>query len=508
MMSYRQNEEITTEDLSPLVAENSFIGAKPDMQPLPAFAEIKDKLPQPVWQGHEDVIRCYYAAWDVAFGNLRQPKEGTGFVSPFIDTAFNGCTFMWDSSFMLMFGKYADHIFPFQGTLDNFYSHQHRDGFICREIEEDTGREHFTRHDPSATGPEVMAWCEWEYYENFGDRERLDRVFLPLMAYHRWMKAHHTWPDGSYFSSGWGCGMDNVPRLMEEYDQRKSHGHMVWVDVCMQALLDCKCLIKMATQLGKTEYLPELQEEAAQLEKLINEKLWDEASGFYYDLWKNGKFNMARHIGAFWGLIADCIPRERTDRMVALLEDETEFKTAHRIPTLTQNHPGFVPDGRYWRGGVWASTNYMALKGLIKYGYTALAHQIGKEHLQTVVDIWKRENTLFECYAPTGDGPSTTAKGNPVRRDFVGWTGLSPISTLFEFVFGIRANIPENKITWDLRLTEAHGIKNYPFGKDGVATLYCEKRENPMEAPKITFESNLPVTLEITWGDGQKIVIK
>lgn len=507
-MSYGQNEELTVEDLSPLVAENFFIGAKPNTAPLPVFKEIKDQLPQPVWDGHPNAIACYYHAWEIAFGNLRKPQPGTGFVSPFIDTAFNGCTFLWDSAFMLMFGKYADRIFQFQGTLDNFYSHQHRDGFICREIEEDTGREHFTRHDPSATGPEVLSWCEWEYYKNFGDRQRLERVFAPLLAYHRWMKNHHTWPDGSYFSSGWGCGMDNTPRLMAQYDQRKSHGHMVWVDVCMQALFDCKCLIKMANVLQKEEYLPELQEEADHLEKLVNERLWDEKTGFYYDLWHNGKHNMVRHIGAYWGLLAGCVSPDRASRMVALLEDEAEFKTPHRIPTLTQNHPEYVPDGRYWRGGVWASTNYMALTGLTKYGYNALAHQIAKTHLETIVKLWQQDGTLYECYAPTGDGPSTTAKGNPVRRDFVGWTGLPPISVQFEFVFGIRADVPNNKITWDLRLTEAHGIKNYPFGKEGVVTLLCQERKDQNEAPKITFTSNIPVKLEVLWGDGQCITFQ
>jgi len=248
-----------------------------------------------------------------------------------------------------------------------------------------------------------------------------------------------------------------------------------------------------------------LEEEAAHLEALINEKLWDEETGFYYDLWKDGNFNMVRHIGPFWGLLVGCIPNDRAERMIALLEDEAEFKTPLRIPTLTQNHPGFVPDGRYWRGGVWASTNYMALNGLANYGYNALAHRIAGEHLEKVVEIWKRENTLFECYAPTGDGPSTTAKGNPVRRDFVGWTGLVPISLLFEFVFGIRADVPGGKITWELRLLQAHGIKNYPFGKDGLVTLLCEKRESEHETPKITFESNIPVKLEVIWGEGQRI---
>lgn len=178
-----------------LVEENTFIGKSISENPLPTFDEAKDRLPEPVWENHDDYIKCYRRAWEIAFRNLKKPKEGTGFVSDFIDTAFNGCSFMWDSAFMLMFGKYAQRIFNFQGTLDNFYSHQHRDGFICREINENTGEENFSRYDPSATGPEVLPWCEWEFFLNFGDMERLKKVFPPLMAYHRWMAENHTWPE-------------------------------------------------------------------------------------------------------------------------------------------------------------------------------------------------------------------------------------------------------------------------------------------------------------------------
>jgi hypothetical protein len=165
-----------------------------------------------------------------------------------------------------MFGKYAGKIFRFQETLDNLYSHQHRDGFICREIEEETGRDRFTRHDPSATGPEVMPWCEWEYYLHFGDKERLAKVFPPLMAYRRWMAEHHTWPDGTCFSSGWGCGMDNLPRQMPGYLPEFSHGHMIWVDACMQALYSCQVLIGMAKVLGREEFIAELAAERDHLQ--------------------------------------------------------------------------------------------------------------------------------------------------------------------------------------------------------------------------------------------------
>ena len=496
------NREITIPRKTALVQENSFIGQAAEQAALPHFTEIRNQLPKPVWEGRQDVIDCYYRAWEIAFGNLRQPVAGSGFVSNFIDTAFNDCLFMWDSSFILMFGKYANRIFNFQKTLDNLYAHQHPDGFICREITEKTGEDRFTRHDPSATGPEIMAWSEWEYFLNFGDKDRLARVFPPLMAYHQWMREHHTWPDGTYFSSGWGCGMDNVPRMMEGYSPEFSNGHMIWVDACMQEVLTCNILTEMATVLGRTEFVVELTEERDRLVKVINDKLWHEPTGFYYDLWKDGKHNMVRHVGAFWSLIAACAPEERATKIIAYLEDEGEFKTPHRVPTLAKSHPEFAPAGNYWRGAVWAPTNYMVLKGLDQYGRSDLSYTIAKEHVDAVVDVFKRDYTLYENYTsvPGVDGKIT--KGTPAKSDFVGWTGLSAISILFEFVFGIKPDVVKNKITWHVNLLEEHGVQQYPFGKDGMLTLLCGERNSPEEKPVITVCSNVPVTLEIIWGDG------
>ncbi|MBO5195607.1 MAG: glycoside hydrolase [Clostridia bacterium] len=366
---FKQNDEITLPPQPvPLVAENYFITKEPDTTPLPTFEDSKAKLPIPTWDGHDDYIRCYWRAWELAFGNLGSPIPGTGFVSNFIDTAFNGCVFMWDTSFILMFGKYADRIFNFQGTLDNLYSHQHKDGYICREIEEATGRDHFTRFDPASTGPDIMAWCEWEYYLNFGNKDRLAKVFPPLMAYHRWMSEFRTWPDGTYWSSGWGCGMDNLPRVQPGYSVMYSHGHMIWVDACMQELNNCNILIKMAEILDRKEFIPELEAERNNLEAVINQKLWDEETGFYYDLWKTGEWNKVRHAGAFWALLAECASPERAEKLIAHLEDENAFKTPNRVPCLSVDHPWYGKSGGYWCGGVWAPTNYMILKGLDKYG--------------------------------------------------------------------------------------------------------------------------------------------
>ena len=75
---------------------------------LPRFAHSRHLLPSPVWDENPQWVELYWKAWEIAFKNLYQPKENTGFITNYIDAAFNGCIFMWDSAFMLMFGKYAD----------------------------------------------------------------------------------------------------------------------------------------------------------------------------------------------------------------------------------------------------------------------------------------------------------------------------------------------------------------------------------------------------------------
>ena len=134
------------------VAENEFRTAKPEHIKPRTFAEARKILPSPVWEGHEKEVEMYWHAWQIAVGNIRQPQEDSGFVSPYLDIAYNGNIFMWDASFMMMFARYGYRFFPFQRTLDNFYAKQHPDGFICREIGAD-GSDCFERYDPTSTGP-------------------------------------------------------------------------------------------------------------------------------------------------------------------------------------------------------------------------------------------------------------------------------------------------------------------------------------------------------------------
>lgn len=332
MTHYLKDEDITYID-NQYTRRNVFSQKGQETVDIPDFNEVKEKLPEIVWDGHESAVRCYYKAWELLWENIHNPLC-PALVSPFVDAAFNDCIFMWDSCFMLMFGKYADRYFPFQKTLDNFYALQHRDGFIGREISEKDGSEKFSRHDPSSTGPNILAWCEYEYYKFTGDKERLSRVFDPLLAYHQWFRNNRTWKDGSYFSSGWGCGMDNMPRLRGNDDKWFSHNHMTWCDTCMQQLLNCKILIKIADIL-KRDDIDDIIEEQQRLSLWVNENLWDNTTKYYYDLWNNNELNMIKSVGAYWSLLAKAVPQDRKDDFIKHLKNPHEFMRPNCVPTLS-----------------------------------------------------------------------------------------------------------------------------------------------------------------------------
>lgn len=484
---------------NPYVEKNPFINMKAEDKPLPTFAESRDKLPKPIWEGHTDVLECYYKAWEIAFGNLRRPIAEAGFVSNFIDTAFNGYLFMWDSSFIVMFGRYGSHVFNFQKTLDNLYSHQHKDGFICREICESQAGEQFQRDDPASTGPNIMPWSEWEYYCLTKDKERLEKVFYPLLAYHKWLQLNRTWRDGSYWSTGVACGMDNQPRVEKGYSDHQSHGHSIWLDACIQMVMGGKILIEMGKILSHEEDTAWLYDEVNSLTALINDKLWSEDDAFYFDMWRSG-LSGVKTIGAYWALLADIIPAERLPRFIAHLENPNEFKRPHRIPSLSADHPDYKEEGSYWKGGVWAPTNYMVLRGLSRVGYNDLAHEIACNTLTNVVDIFKSTGTLWENYSP-----EMKAAGKPAKPNFVGWTGLIPIAVLIEYVLGINTDVNKNEIVWRINLTEKHGIEGYPFG-DAFVDLICEARENTTDEPIITVKSDKKVRVRVIWDGGEKMI--
>lgn len=477
------------------VAENSFRTMKPRSMDIPTFAQARQVLPEPLWKGHEGELEMYWRAWEIGVGNIRNPQPGSGFVAPYFDTAYNGNIFMWDSSFILMFAKYGTRLFPFQLTLDNFYAKQHPDGFICREIKRD-GSDCFERYDPVSTGPNLIPWCEMEYYRQFGDMERLHKIFPVLVSYNNWLRLNRTWRNGTYWSSGWGTGMDNIPRLPEGYNLNFSHGHMIWLDTNLQQIFIDYQMLQMGFYIERWQEIEHMEDEAIRLTSYVRENLWDESTGFLYDQYADGSLAGVKTISAYWALLTDGLLNPAQQRqLVAHLKDTTEFCRPGMVPSIERKCPKYRPNGRYWQGGVWPGTNYMVMRGLDRQGFSSEARDVALRHYRQVYEVFKRDHTFYEYYSPESMEPGFMA-----RREFVGWTGLAPIAVFIEYILGIRADYPEGTITWDCNLTEEHGISRYPYGPEGKISFNAAARKSAAVRPQLTIHTDVPFKLRLRYG--------
>lgn len=482
----------------PLMADNIFKGTVAVETPIPSLDDVKKLIPGPIWDGHPEEVAMYWNAWEIALKNMRHPQPCSGFVSTYIDTAYNGNIFMWDSAFITIFARYAFRAFPFQQTLDNFYSHQHHDGFICREIMAD-GWDCFERYDPTSTGPNLLPWSEMVYYRHTGDLERLHKVFAPLSAYNRWLQRNRTWPDGTYWTSGWGSGMDNMPRLEPSYNPIYSHGHMVWLDSNLQQIFTDGLLLDIGFHTERWQEIEDFEDESKRLGEWVAANMWDDESGFLYDRWANGEFSPTKGVGAFWALHTGFLSTGQTDLLVAHLSDEGEFARPWPVPSLSADHPKYNPRGRYWQGGVWPPTNYMIVDGLRKKGYHDVAYRIASQFYRQVFEVFKERGTFYEYYSPEACEPGFLA-----RDQFVGWTGLAPISLLLEYMLGISSDFVARRVVWDVRQTERHGVENYAFGPEAMLKMVAADRSSSGDALRVTVSSPIPFTFTLRCGDNSR----
>ncbi|RME02052.1 MAG: hypothetical protein D6814_00335, partial [Calditrichaeota bacterium] len=237
--------------------------------------EAREMLPRPILRQHPAWEALYWKAWDIALTKVQYGNQNNGFVESYIDEGFNPNIFQWDTCFMMLFARYAYKYLPTIVSLDNFYRKQHSDGAICREIRESDGSDFWPKSALHFTNPPLFAWAEWQHYLMTNDRSRLARVLPILDRYFHWCKQNRTRANGLYYWSNLASGMDNSPRPESRVDG--------WVDYTSQQALAAFYLAKMAEVTGDSALAQSYRREHETLKTLVNQLLWNEADGYYWD---------------------------------------------------------------------------------------------------------------------------------------------------------------------------------------------------------------------------------
>ncbi len=474
------------------------------------FELNKNLLPKPVLEKNPEWVELYYTAWETAWNKIKRGTPQNGFVNKYIDEGFNELIFQWDTNFMAAFAIYGGSLFPAMQSLDNFYLKQRRDGYIQRVYREDDSSivAQPTKEEPMINPP-LFAWIELRYYQVTGDKSRMKTVLPALVKYFEWIdnNCRTEAGNGLHYFTMLGSGMDNTPR--------RGVGKAGWVDLSAQMALAAKSISEIAYVVGDKKIETFFEERYNEIAKLINKYCWDDISKFYRDFKEDSTLSATTHIGSYWSLISEVCTAERFDYMRDRLINVNEFWRPHVVPTLSASDPDYDPKGHYWRGGIWAPTNYMVVKGLERYGDYRLAHRIAHNHISNIADVYFNftpdeekiafeeryadgYKTIWECYSPEKPEPATRWDNTFYsRQDFVGWSGLGPIAMLIENIIGLQLRADANIIIWHVMRDDKHGVENLRFGKQSV-DLLCTPTEESVTFEVYTRES---FDLEIVWNE-------
>ena len=458
----------------------------------------KEKMPIPEISGHPDWIEIYDAAWQTAFKNVEYLSKD-GWKPQLTCMPGSGIVWQWDSCFMTFITNYSNGTISAFNNLDNLYR-------LRRESDGYMSMAYIIENETEAYGerinPPLMAWSEWEYYRVTGDSSRFENVLPALEGIFSFIENNRRRNLGLYwFEDSGSSGMDTSPRG-GYFSSHLDGCDICHVDLACQQALSARCLSDICGVLGKTEKQSFYKAEHERICELINRYHWSEKSGWYFDFFaredasKKVKFINSKTAAAFWAIISGCATGQRLERMIEHMFNEDEFYTLIPFASLSKDDPNYDKNGGYWLGGVWPPTNYAAIRGLYDTGYFELAREAAVKFLDAMCKV--RENpawgSIWEAYAPEDYRPSTREAGNIVKAEFVGWSGLAPITMLIEQIIGLHFDAPKNEVIFRPFPMMTGGLRNMQFN-GGKISIVCTEYNSALGKSTVSVEAEKPFTL-------------
>lgn len=256
------------------------------------------------------------------------------------------------------------------------------------------------------TQPPVIGWGAWIVYEKSRNKEFLKVVLERNKAFLLWCRSNrrkcekelYSWHTNPELNNRCDeSGMDNSPRFDTQSD-------LYAIDFSCYVANEARYMQKIAIELGNEEDAEFFGQWYEKIKSDINNTLWCENDGYYYDYdIHNNCFNKVNSVASFLPVFAGVCNRNQCDRLVSHLENSDEFGTELPIPSISQKDKSFGSD--MWRGPVWVNYNYMISNGLMEYGYPETANRIRSKTIDVINEWYLRTGTVYEFYDSENQTP-------------------------------------------------------------------------------------------------------
>lgn len=313
---------------------------------------------------------------------------------------------------------------------------------------------------PDRSQPPVGSYLVLKLFEKTGDLDFLREAYPALRRWHAFWRLRR--PGGGLNRDGnndglleWGANMDLLPRRLpawEEAIEPKARAGLesgqpdspLWdnalfseatgtltvncLDLCALYALDAWCLAEMAGVLNLKEDYESHLTEYERVKESVNDRLWNEREGFYFDRYWDGRFSTRKAASSFFPLLARIPDEKRALRLVKRLLNPREFWGESVLPSISRDDTAFKDQGA-WRGAIQPVTNYLVYQGLKAYGFDAVASELAAKSADLFLRSWKNFQLSPESFdARSGDagGDRFAVRGPlfvlPALEDFLDFT--------------------------------------------------------------------------------------
>ncbi len=258
--------------------------------------------------------------------------------------------------------------------------------------------------------PPIFAWAAWRLYEVNHDQTWLAQVYQGLQRNYDYWWNHEQVGDALF--TGGSLGMDNLPR---------SSPGLPRVDATAWMAFFARDMARIASELGDTADSERYWVDRGHIQEQINSQMWDDATGFYYDLAPDGGFVAQKSYAGLVPLIAGVVPYDRLPQILDALRDPTQFMSPAGIRSMSAASADYLPGvagpgiNANWRGPVWVPINYLIVEALSDID-GPLSAEIRGRVVGNVEQDWQQTGRLHEFF----DGNT----GRGLGADNESWTAL------------------------------------------------------------------------------------
>lgn len=186
-------------------------------------------------------------------------------------------------------------------------------------------------------------------------------------------------------------------------------GSMLAVDISSYMVAEYRAFAQLAEFVGNPMLAAQYTSLAQELCNLIEEKMWDEEAGMYFNLFPGDfeKLKLRSWTGLLPAMLGIAKP-ERIERVVkSNIMNEDEFLRPAGLSSTSSSEPLYnnAKRGLYgraivsnWQGPMWILPNALAARGLVAHGFKREAQEVALRVVSTVNKGLDERKTMFENY--------------------------------------------------------------------------------------------------------------